>query len=205
MSNTSHRYFILNKPYNMVSQFVSNDKVRLLSNIEYALPLGTHAIGRLDNNSEGLLILTTNKKLTQLLFQGSVPHKRKYLVQVKHRISEENLSKIRSGIVIKIKGGVYYQSLPCEAVVTDKPVNLFSNGLPQYKTDSTWLYITLAEGKYHQIRKMVKALRHPCVRLIRVSIENIELGDLQPGKVLEISEEELFSKLNIEYSLSGSS
>ena len=71
-----HRYFILNKPFNMVSQFVSTDEVPLLTAIDFNFPEGTHAIGRLDAHSEGLLILTTNKKVTRLLFQGEVPHKR---------------------------------------------------------------------------------------------------------------------------------
>ena len=78
-----HRYFLVNKPLNMVSQFVSSHDVRLLTDLNFNFPEGTHAIGRLDQNSEGLLLLTTNKKITKLLFQGTVSHKRTYLVQVK--------------------------------------------------------------------------------------------------------------------------
>ena len=176
MNGYTHRYFIINKPYNMVSQFISNDKVRLLGDLVYPFPLGIHAIGRLDNNSEGLLILTTNKKLTQLLFQSPISHKRKYLIQVKYKVSEESLEQLRSGVSFKIKEGKYYQSLPCEAAITIKPKNLFSNGLPEYENKiTTWLYVTLTEGKYHQVRKMMRALRHPCIRLIRVSIEELEV------------------------------
>ena len=80
----AHRYFLVNKPYNMVSQFVSSHDVRLLGDLNFDFPEGTHAIGRLDQNSEGLLLLTTNKKITKLLFQGPIPHKRTYLVQVKN-------------------------------------------------------------------------------------------------------------------------
>ena len=184
----------------MVSQFVSNDHVRLLGDLNYHFPEGTHAIGRLDNNSEGLLILSTNKKLTRLLFQGPVQHKRKYLVQVNYNFTEESLQQLQSGILFKIKGGIYYRSLPCEALIADKPRNLFSIGLPLHeKQPSTWVYITLTEGKYHQVRKMVGALRHRCLRLIRISIDGLELGNLQPGEVMEIEEDELFSKLRIEH------
>jgi len=198
MSNGSHRYFIINKPYNMVSQFISNDSVRLLGDLKYNFPDGTHAIGRLDNNSEGLLILSTNKKLTRLLFQGSVPHKRKYLVQINHAITEENLQSLKTGISFKIKGGLHYQSLPCEALIADNPGILFSNGLVLNKNQpNSWIYITLTEGKYHQIRKMVGALKHRCLRLIRISIEELELGNLQPGEVMELEEAEIFSKLGI--------
>ena len=88
-----HRYFILNKPFNMVSQFVSTDEVPLLTAIDFNFPEGTHAIGRLDAHSEGLLILTTNKKVTRLLFQGKVPHKRTYLVQVLQHMTQESVQK----------------------------------------------------------------------------------------------------------------
>ena len=78
---TAHRYFLLNKPIDMVSQFVSSHEVRLLNLINFEFPEGTHAIGRLDQMSEGLLLLTTNQKVTKLLFQGVRPHVRTYLVQ----------------------------------------------------------------------------------------------------------------------------
>ncbi|MEO7489946.1 MAG: pseudouridine synthase, partial [Ferruginibacter sp.] len=84
MTPAAHRYFIINKPYNMVSQFISPDKVGLLKDVPFAFPEGIHAVGRLDNDSEGLLILTTNKKVTKLLFESKIPHKRTYLVQVRN-------------------------------------------------------------------------------------------------------------------------
>src|SRR3954454_24106321 len=103
-----HRYYILNKPYDMVSQFVSTHNVRLLGDLDFDFPEGTHAIGRLDNHSEGLLILTTNKKVTRLLFQGEVPHKRTYLVMVKGVVTPEELLQLQTGITIVIAGGVDY-------------------------------------------------------------------------------------------------
>lgn len=194
-----HRYFIINKPYKMVSQFVSPDKVNLLGDLNYNFPDGTHAIGRLDNNSEGLLILTTNKKVTSLLFQSEKPHKRTYLVQVEKKVTEDKLQQLRTGIEIRIKGGDYYVTAPCEVEIVDKPKNIgkrdheFREDLPQ-----TWLLITLTEGKFHQIRKMVSSVYHPCKRLIRVSIEDLELGNIQPGEVKEIDEIEFFKKLKID-------
>src|ERR1700740_2406003 len=85
------RYFIIYKPFNMVSQFVSSENVKLLGDLEFEFPEGTQAVGRLDNNSEGLLILTTNKKLQRLLFLSKQPHKRKYLIRVKDIISETSV------------------------------------------------------------------------------------------------------------------
>lgn len=198
MRQQVHRYFIINKPYNMVSQFVSPDNVGLLKDINYGFPEGIHAIGRLDNYSEGLLILTTNKKVTKLLFESKIPHKRTYLVQVRDIVTPEKLQQLQTGVTIRIKGGGYYTTTPCEVSIVDKPINLykreneFKEGLP-----NTWLLITLTEGKFHQVRKMVDAVRHRCKRLIRVSIENLKLNDLQPGEVKEIEEKDFFEQLKI--------
>ncbi len=199
MTENPNRYFIVNKPYKMVSQFVSPDKVNLLGDIDFDWPEGTHAIGRLDNNSEGLLILTTNKRVTKLLFESDTPHKRTYLVHVEKIVTLERLLQLQTGITIRVKGGGYYTTSPCDVEIVDKPENLpkraheFREDLP-----SSWLLITLTEGKYHQIRKMVSSVYHHCKRLIRISIEDLELGDLQPGCVQEIEEEMFFKKLKIE-------
>lgn len=199
MSQMPDRYFIINKPYKMVSQFVSPDNVNLLGDLDYDFPEGTHAIGRLDNNSEGLLLLTTNKRVTKLLFESDTPHNRTYLVQVEKVVNEERLLQLQTGITIRVKGGGYYTTSPCEVEIVQKPIDLPPRGHP-FRDDlpQTWLLITLTEGKYHQIRKMVSSVYHHCKRLIRVSIEDMELGDLQPGGVKEIEEEEFFRKLKIE-------
>jgi 23S rRNA pseudouridine2457 synthase len=200
MVYTANRYFIINKPYNMVSQFVSPDKVGILKDLPFIFPEGIHAIGRLDNHSEGLLILTTNKKVTKLLFESKVPHKRTYLVQVRDVVTEEKLKLLQTGVTIRVKGGGFYTTSPCEVLIVDKPINLynreneFKEGLP-----NTWLTITLTEGKFHQVRKMTDAVRHRCKRLIRLSIEDLALNDLQPGEVKEIEEKDFFEQLKINY------
>lgn len=199
MPNPLHQYFIINKPYKMVSQFISPDKVRLLSALNYDFPEGIHAIGRLDNDSEGLLILTTNKKVTRLLFQGLIPHERTYLVQVKGIVSQTELEQLRNGISIFIKGATHYTTEPCAVYIVEKPENLFPTTKEIYDfLPTTWLTITLKEGKFHQVRKMVLASGHRCIRLIRISIENLTLGELQPGEVKEIEEKEFFELLKIE-------
>ncbi len=195
---TTNRYFIINKPYNMVSQFISPDKVGLLGDLGYDFPEGIHAIGRLDNLSEGLLIPTTNKKVTRLLFEGKVPHKRTYLVRVKHKVSPESLESLRSGVTIRIKGGEDYITPPCDVEIVENPANLTDEQQERRENVAhTWLSITLTEGKFHQVRKMVTAVNHRCKRLIRVSIEDLELGDLPPGKIREIEEEDFFKKLKL--------
>ena len=198
ISYAMHRYFIVNKPYNMVSQFVSSHDVRLLGDLHFDFPEGIHAIGRLDNNSEGLLILTTDKKVTRLLFQGKIPHERTYLVRVKGEVSAAALQRLRTGVPICISGALEYITAPCRVEIAERPAGLPDR--PGELPDSaphTWLLITLTEGKFHQVRKMVVAAGHRCQRLIRVSIEDLQLGNLRPGEVKELPEETFFSLLKI--------
>ena len=186
----------------MVSQFVSPDPVRLLGDLNFHFPEGTHAIGRLDSHSEGLLILTTNKKVTRLLFEGERPHERTYLVQVKNEITTEKLEQLRAGVDIEIKDGTTYKAIPVDVQLAKAPAN-FEELHPHYRqVPHSWISITLTEGKYHQVRKMVKAVHHPCKRLIRISIENLLLDDMKPAEVKELNEAEFFQKLGIHYSSS---
>ena len=198
MSEPEKRYFMLNKPTNMVSQFIGNEKVRQLGALAFDFPEGTNAIGRLDSQSEGLLLLTNNRKVTKLLFKSKVPHKRTYLVKVRYVVTEETLQQLRTGVSIHIHGGVDWITSPCEAeIVPDPTIYNITDENNEY-SPYTWLLITLTEGKYHQVRKMVFALGHRCKRLIRISIEDMALGNLPPSEVKEIEENEFFKLLKIE-------
>lgn len=184
----------------MVSQFISPHKVGLLGDLHFAFPEGTHAVGRLDISSEGLLILTTNKKVTRLLFQGAKPHKRKYLVQVNNTIHSDNIERLRSGVSIRIGESAYYTTPPCDVSIIDDPQKVYPYATNKKEFgNNTWLLITLTEGKFRQVRKMMMAINHRCKRLIRVSIEELTLGELEPGQVKEINETIFFEKLNIDY------
>jgi 23S rRNA pseudouridine2457 synthase len=184
----------------MVSQFVSSHKVRLLGDLDFDFPEGIHAIGRLDANSEGLLLLTTNKKVTRLLFQGDQPHSRKYLVQVKNIVTDATIEKLRNGVNISGAKASIYTTLPCEINRVEELPALFSSGLSiRNGVPNTWLEISLMEGKFHQVRKMVAAVHHKCIRLIRISIEDIDVKGIAPGQVLEIDEELFFKRLKINY------
>ena len=192
------RYFLLNKPMNMVSQFVSTHKVQLLSDIEFNFPEGTHAIGRLDQMSEGLLLLTTNKKVTKLLFQGIRPHVRTYLVQVKNKVSQDTLKKLRSGVKISASNATTYTTAPCNVNLIEPPVNLWDNGIILHENQqSDWLRIELTEGKFHQVRKMVATMHHRCIRLVRWSIEDLTVESIAPGEVQEVSEAYFLKALNL--------
>lgn len=181
----------------MVSQFVSPDEVGLLGDLQYPFPEGIHAIGRLDSHSEGLLLLTTNKRVTNLLFLGEVPHQRVYLVLVGGIVSPETVHRLRTGIDIRIKGNVNYTTSPCDVSVIPRPDWLPKGKSEEWDVPRTWLRIALTEGKYHQVRKMVRVAGHRCKRLLRVSIEDLSLDNLQPGEVRELKEALFFEKLKI--------
>lgn len=195
-----HRYFAVHKPPNMVSQFISSHNVGLLGDLDFDFPEGTHAIGRLDANSEGLLLCTTDKRITRLLFQGEVPHVRTYLVMVRGMVTRETCKQWEQGVTISAKDAGTYLTQPCKASIFEmEEAGAFYPGLvqmPEYGQYS-WVEISLAEGRYHQVRKMVWALGHKCKRLIRISIEDLSLGTLAPGAVLELDESTFFEKLKL--------
>jgi 23S rRNA pseudouridine2457 synthase len=183
---------------NMVSQFVSTHKVQLLSDIDFNFPEGTHAIGRLDQMSEGLLLLTTNKKVTKLLFQGVRPHIRTYLVQVKNKVSQATLKQLRNGVDISAPNGSSYTTTSCKVDIIEPPTNLWENGIILHENQqSDWLRIELTEGKYHQVRKMVATMHHRCIRLVRWSIEELTIESILPGQVQEVDEAYFFKALNL--------
>lgn len=182
----------------MVSQFVSSHKLRLLCDLDYTFPEGTNAVGRLDNDSEGLLILTNDKSLVGKLMHPDRKRSKRYVVQVEKMVSEEKLNFLRNGVNILVKGKGEYFTKECEVNIIDKPNYLperghsFRDDLPQ-----TWLEFVLKEGKNRQIRKMCSAVRHDCKRLIRTHIEDLDIIGMKAGEVKEIGQEELFRKLGI--------
>ena len=189
-----NRYFVLNKPFNMVSQFVSSHEVPLLGDLKFTFPEGTHAIGRLDKDSEGLLLLTTNKTITRRVFLGDQPHRRTYLLLVQNIVSDETLEKLRAGINIRVKNGMMHTAIPVEINIIQEPLTLCSFARDRREAyPHTWISITLTEGKFHQIRKMVLAVKHRCLRLIRLSMERITIEKIMPGEVAELPEETFLS------------
>jgi 23S rRNA pseudouridine2457 synthase len=182
----------------MVSQFISTHKVGLLGDVNFNFPEGTHAIGRLDAPSEGLLLLTTDKRVTRLLFLAATPHQRKYLVMVQNIITPETLQQLKEGVKIRIANGEYYTAKPAAIEIIKNPQLLYKfSADARGKYPHTWLLITLTEGKFRQVRKMVLAVRHRCLRLIRLSISNIKIDGIAPGAVKELSAAEFYTGLDI--------
>lgn len=177
----------------MLSMFVNNQKKRrnkrLLGELSN-FPEGTMAIGRLDEHSEGLLFLTTDGKISEEVRSKKV--EKEYLVQVDGLITESAIEVLKAGVDIKVKGELY-QTLVCPVRKIDPPE------LPERSKKirderhgpTSWISITLTEGKFRQVRKMTAAVGFPTLRLIRVRIGLIQLGEMQPEDVLAVEKFDL--------------
>jgi 23S rRNA pseudouridine2457 synthase len=195
-----HRYFVVYKPYRMISQFISPyPSQRLLRDLEFRFPEGTHAVGRLDEKSEGLLILTTDKSVTRRLLHPSKEHIRKYLVHVQREVSEQSLKQLQDGISILLKKVGNYTTQPCGVKLLEAAPALAERE-DAYKEyfPHTWLEFVLTEGKNRQIRKMCEAVKHRVKRLVRTHIEDLSIEGFLPGEVREINKQELFRLLKLD-------
>lgn len=157
-------------------------------------PEGTMSIGRLDENSEGLLLLTTDGKVSEQVRSKKI--EKEYFVQIEGIIDETATQKLRDGVLIKLRHETY-KTLACKVHRLD-PSPVFKQGSAKVRHEghgpTSWISITLREGKFRQVRKMTAAVGFPTVRLIRVRIGNIEINNLESGEVIEVDRFELVEK-----------
>lgn len=181
-----HRHFIHHKPFGYLCQFVCELPKKKLVGQLYDFPEGTMAIGRLDEHSEGLLLLTTDGVVSEQI--RSRKTEKEYYAQVDGLITDEAIEQMRQGVEIGIRD-VKYQTKPCKVFRLENDPG-FAPRTRKIRDDrhgpTSWVSITLTEGKYRQVRKMTAAAGFPTLRLVRVRIGDIYLGDLQPGEVREI-------------------
>lgn len=187
-----HHHYTIFKPYGYLSQFTYNLKrnKKLLGEL-YDFPEGTMAIGRLDEDSEGLLLLTTDGMMSEIVRSKKV--EKEYYVQVDGLIDEPAIEKIKSGVEIGFKG-TRYTTLPCEARILKESPDFPLRGKKirdERHGPTSWISITVTEGKFRQVRKMTAAVGFPTLRLVRVRIGNVLLNNLQPGEVMEMPEIEV--------------
>ena len=136
--------------------------------------------------------------MTRLLFHGERPHTRTYLVMAKNKVSEETAIVLSKGIAISAPDGGKFITTPCLVNITEKPDFVQDlDTVIHENVVNTWLTLTLTEGRFHQVRKMMAAVKHKCIRLIRISIEDIHVNDIKPGEVKEVSESYFFEKLRL--------
>ncbi len=171
-------YIAFHKPYGVLSQFTPEGGNRSLN--EFQLPKGIYAAGRLDKDSEGLLLLSNDGPFIQKLLNPKNSHRRTYLVQVEGVPEQKKLDELMKGI--QIKG---YRAKPCEATLLKEAPEVESRDPPireRKSVPTSWLKMTLTEGKNRQVRKMTAAIGYPTLRLVRISIGHLALGDLSLGK-----------------------
>ncbi|TYB76326.1 pseudouridine synthase [Bizionia myxarmorum] len=186
MSKTIPQHFKLFKPYGFISQFVINGKQkrnkRLLGEL-YDFPENTMAIGRLDETSEGLLLLTTEGKTSTLITSSQI--EKEYYVQVDGQITTEALLTLQLGVNITVNSKPYITA-PGNAFILENNPEFPERGKKIRDVrhgPTTWISITINEGKFRQVRKMTSAVGFPTLRLVRVRVGTILLGDLKMGEV----------------------
>ena len=182
----SHQHFILYKPFGYLSQFMSNSKAerkkRFLGEL-HSFPDNLMSIGRLDEKSEGLLLLTTDGKLSAQITGRGI--EKEYYAQINGDISEDSIQLMQEGVEIGFNGQKYITK-PCKVFKIEEAPD-FPERSKKIRDDrhgpTSWVSITLTEGKFRQVRKMTSTVGHPTLRLVRVRIGNLLLGDLQVGEV----------------------
>ena len=182
-----HRHFILFKPYGFHSQFIlAGNKKKLLLGSLHDFPEGTMSIGRLDKPSEGLLLLTTDGKMSEAVRSKKV--EKEYYVQVDGEITEKALHKLQNGVEIMVEKELY-MTRPGKAQILETVPTLPPRAKPirdDRHGPSTWVTITIVEGKNRQIRKMTAAVGFPTLRLVRYRIGEITISDMDAGEVSEV-------------------
>jgi len=186
----NHRHFIIHKPYGYLSQFINNQNRRknkkLLGEL-FNFPEGIMAIGRLDEDSEGLLFLTTDGKLSETIRSNKV--EKEYYVQVDGLIDNNAIEKLCKGVDISVNGKKY-TTKPGQASIIEIPN--FPERSRKVRDErhgpTSWVSIIIKEGKFRQVRKMTAAVGFPTLRLVRYRIGNVEIGEFLPGNVVETND-----------------
>lgn len=181
------RYLIFHKPYGVLSQFTPEGNHQTLR--DYIGVPGVYAAGRLDADSEGLLLLTDDGGLQHRLTDPKFQHPRTYWAQVERIPDEHALLQLRTGVMVKD-----YRSRPALARLLPTEPTLPDRNPPirqRQNIPTAWLELVLTEGKNRQVRRMTAAVGFPTLRLVRVAIGSIELADLAPGDWRDLAAEEL--------------
>lgn len=189
MEEKMHRHFKIYKPYGFLSQFLTRQKTRknkkLLGTL-YDFPPGAMSVGRLDEDSEGLLLITTDGKLSARITGSTV--EKEYYVQVDGEIGSAALHELQRGVEIGING-TKYLTKPCKAFLVES-----TPGFPPRAKKirdarhgpTSWISVTLTEGKFRQVRKMTAAVGFPTLRLVRVRIANETIESFDAGEVRQV-------------------
>ena len=181
------KYYAVFKPYNMLCQFTGEESDSLLGDL-FDFPKDVYSIGRLDKDSEGLLLMTNDNRFKTSLLEPKYRTPKTYFAQVDGAITDQATKELSEGnIEIKHKGKSH-KVAPAVCRRIDDP-NFPERSVPiRYRKEipTSWVSLTISEGKNRQVRKMTAAAGFPTLRLVRFAIGNYKLGSMQPGDVVEI-------------------
>jgi len=191
-----NHYFIIYKPYLVQSQFSPVDGKQTLADF-FDVPTDVYPVGRLDHDSEGLLILTNDKQLNHRLLHPTFKHEREYWVQVDGAITDDAIHQLSKGVNITVDGKQYHTASAkifrfsqAPIVPPRTPPIRFRKEIP-----APWISIQLTEGKNRQVRKMTASVGFPTLRLIRHRIEQLTIDGMQPGDLVSLSKKVLYKQL----------
>jgi len=177
------QYYKFYKPFRVLSQFSEEGDKKTLKDYFFHFSKNIYPVGRLDYDSEGLLFLTNDKSFTHLLLDPSFAHPRTYWVQVEGAITPQAIQKLEKGVTINADGKLYHTKKASAAILQTEPRVPERNPPIRYRKNipTSWIELTLTEGKNRQVRKMTAAVGYPTLRLVRYAIGDITLDDLEPG------------------------
>jgi 23S rRNA pseudouridine2457 synthase len=190
MAQLDHQYILFYKPFNVLSQFTDDAGKVTLADFG-PFPKSVYPVGRLDYDSEGLLLLTDDNELKHALLEPKFAHPRTYLVQVERIPSGEAVARLCTGVVIEGK-----KTRPAEARLLDEEPKLPPRMPPiriRKTVPTSWIELTLREGRNRQVRKMTAAVGHPTLRLVRMKIGTLGIGTMKPGDYRNLSKMEILA------------
>lgn len=195
--NSPLRYFVVYKPYGMLSQFTNEGTEHATLADLGPFPSDVYAVGRLDSDSEGLLILTNDNRLNKKLLDPKFGHHRTYLAQVEGLLTPQAIDHLQRSVIINVNGKKH-KTLPAKASICEQPLWI-SERIPPIRyrksVPDSWLELSLTEGKNRQVRKMTAAVGFPTLRLIRIAIGKLTLEGMRPCQVIELTQVELEQRL----------
>jgi 23S rRNA pseudouridine2457 synthase len=182
----------------VLSQFTSEKGKACLKDF-FEVPTDVYPVGRLDYDSEGLLLLTNDKSINHKLLHPGFAHEREYRVQVEGLITNEALKKLSEGITIQIDGKSF-RTAPGKASRLPEHINIPERNPPirfRQHIPTSWIRLIITEGKNRQVRKMTAATGFPTLRLIRYRLAGISLDPMLPGDMIEMIQNEVYGKLGL--------
>lgn len=195
-----YKYYLINKPFQVLSQFTREGGKECLKDY-FEVESDIYTVGRLDYDSEGLLILTNDNYLKTNVLAPDSKTSKVYLVQVENTPTIEDLEQLENGVTINVSGKEY-QTQKCKVfLLSPEKIEKIEERVPPIRfrksIPTTWLEIHITEGKNRQIRKMTAKINCPTLRIIRHSIGNLNLNMLEGKSKIEISQEEIYKLLNL--------